>query len=68
MLITKIIVTIFLAIVFLRTFLDLIDVILCLIEETEHDKFLILDDMVYLFGIFLIINKIWDGIYYDRYD
>ena len=59
MLITKIIVTIFLAIVFLRTFLDLIDVILCLIEETEYDKFLIIDDGVYLFGIFLILNEIW---------
>ena len=59
MLITKIIVTIFLAIVFLRTFLDLIDVILCLIEETEYDKFLIIDDSIYLFGIFLILNEIW---------
>jgi hypothetical protein len=58
MLITKIIVTIFLAIVFLRTFLDLIDVILCLIEETEYDKFLIIDDSIYLFGIFLILNEI----------
>jgi hypothetical protein len=59
MIISKIVVTLFLGIISIRTFLDLVDIVLCLIEGTEHDKFLILDDIVYLFGIFLIINKIW---------
>jgi len=59
MIITKIVVTLFLAVISLRTFFDLVDIVLCLIDGSEHDKFLILDDIVYLFGIFLIINKIW---------